>query len=205
MAQLSCYRYTGLWDAAAKDLDVMFRALDELSKRWPSAVGSLRHLTDVRDKIIMRPTALPHFPHHNLTPERLQFFEDFGPELCRMWVAIHEGHRDGIQRIHPSREIETAGILQGLRTPVTMLEGLGVDGADEIGDGDGPPRGRDRERDSFDIDGYGRRDELAGAFGAPINGGLAYDSGLMHPAADLLAQYEGIGNWLLIDWDQGLG
>jgi len=44
MAQLSCYRYTGLWDAAAKDLDVMFRALDELSKRWPSAVGSLRHL-----------------------------------------------------------------------------------------------------------------------------------------------------------------
>jgi len=200
MAQLSCYRYTGLWDAAAKDLDVMFRALDELSKRWPSAVGSLRHLTDVRDKIIMRPTALPHFPHHNLTPERLQFFEDFGPELCRMWVAIHEGHRDGIQRIHPSREIETAGILQGLRTPVTMLEGLGVDGVDGDVDGDV------RDLESAGDDGYGgRRNELGGGFGGLGGGYGSYESGLIHPAADLLAQYEGIGNWLLIDWDQGLG
>ncbi|KAF2801493.1 uncharacterized protein BDZ99DRAFT_456266 [Mytilinidion resinicola] len=204
MAQLSCYRYTGLWDAAAKDLDVMFRALDELAKRWPSAVGSLRHLTDVRDKIVMRPTALPHFPHHNLTPERLQFFEDFGPELCRMWVAIHEGHRDGIQRIHPSREIETAGILQGLRTPVTMLEGLGVDGADgELNDEREESECTNGGRDG--VYGYGgRRDELGHAFGGGM-AGLGYETALMQPTADLMTQYEGIGNWLLIDWDQGLG
>lgn len=44
MAQLSCYRYSGLVDAAEETLGILGRALEELSKRWPSAVGSLKHL-----------------------------------------------------------------------------------------------------------------------------------------------------------------
>jgi hypothetical protein len=44
MAQLSCYRHTGIIDIAEENLAIMGRALQELSKRWPSAVGSLRHL-----------------------------------------------------------------------------------------------------------------------------------------------------------------
>jgi hypothetical protein len=44
MAQLSCYRYSGLVGIAEENLAIIGRALKELSKRWPSAVGSLKHL-----------------------------------------------------------------------------------------------------------------------------------------------------------------
>lgn len=44
MAQLSCYRYSEIVGLAEQNLNVMARALEELSKRWPTAVGSLKHL-----------------------------------------------------------------------------------------------------------------------------------------------------------------
>lgn len=44
MAQLSCYRYSEMVSLAEKNLDVLARALEELSKRWPTAVGSLKLL-----------------------------------------------------------------------------------------------------------------------------------------------------------------
>jgi hypothetical protein len=44
MAQLSCYRYPEIVDVAEENLSIMGRALEELSGRWPSAVGSLKHL-----------------------------------------------------------------------------------------------------------------------------------------------------------------
>jgi hypothetical protein len=44
MAQLSCYRYPEIVDIAEENLSIMGRALEELSRRWPSAVGSLKHL-----------------------------------------------------------------------------------------------------------------------------------------------------------------
>lgn len=44
MAQLSCYRYSEMVNLAEENLAVMSRALQELSKRWHSAVGSLKHM-----------------------------------------------------------------------------------------------------------------------------------------------------------------
>ena len=44
MAQLSCYRYSELVSLAEQNLNILARALEELSKRWPTAVGSLKHL-----------------------------------------------------------------------------------------------------------------------------------------------------------------
>lgn len=44
MAQLSCYRYSEIVGLAEQDFDILARALEELSKRWPTAVGSLKHL-----------------------------------------------------------------------------------------------------------------------------------------------------------------
>ena len=87
LAQLSCYRYSGLAGIAEQDLAIMARALDELSKRWATAVGSLKHLMDVREKVTQRPT-LGTYPDVNLPGTALQFFSDFGPDLCRMWQPI---------------------------------------------------------------------------------------------------------------------
>ncbi|OCK85346.1 hypothetical protein K432DRAFT_421829 [Lepidopterella palustris CBS 459.81] len=174
MAQLSCYRYSGLWDFAVKDLHVIFSALDELSKRWPSAVGSLKHLTDVRHKIMQRPRLAP-FPENNLTPEKLQFFEGFSPEICRIWQPIEES---ACNQTIPNRELETAGILQGLRTPAMQFSGLdGVVRPEGVANGHAHGQGHVNE---------------------------SFETAFMH-AEDLFPQYEGIGNWLLIDWDQGLG
>jgi hypothetical protein len=44
MAQLSGYRYSGIVDIAEENLAILGRALELLSTRWPSAVGSLKHL-----------------------------------------------------------------------------------------------------------------------------------------------------------------
>jgi len=44
MAQFSCYHYSETVGLAEQNLKVMARALEELSKRWPTAVGSLKHL-----------------------------------------------------------------------------------------------------------------------------------------------------------------
>ena len=113
MSQLSCYRYSGLVNLAEKNLSIMGKALEELGKRWPSAVGSLKHLLDVREKVTQRPS-LGLFPDLNMTPTTAQFFSEFGPDLCRMWHPIH-AELPQLANIAP-RELETAGILQHLRT-----------------------------------------------------------------------------------------
>jgi len=121
MAQLSCYRYSEMVDVAEENLLIVRRALEELSKRWPSAVGSLKHLMDVREKVVQRPS-IGQFPDVNLPAATAQFFSDFGPDLCRMWIPIHQ-HLPQTSHIAP-RELETAGILQGLRTPATRAMDL---------------------------------------------------------------------------------
>jgi hypothetical protein len=120
--QLSSYQYSDMVHVAEENLDVMTRALHELSERWPTAIGSLKHLMDVREKVTQRPQ-IGQFGDVSNSSTTSQFFSDFGPDLCRMWHLIH-------QRASPidpvaSRELELAGILlQGLRTPNNQALGL---------------------------------------------------------------------------------
>lgn len=114
MAQLSCYLYSDMSKLAEENVAIMARALEELSKRWPSAVGSLKHLMDVREKLSQRPR-LGVLPEVSLSETTAQFFADFGPDLCRMWQPIHQ-RLPQIPHI-AQRELEMAGILHGLRTP----------------------------------------------------------------------------------------
>lgn len=69
---------------------------------------------DIREKA----TQLPHlglFPDVSLSNTTAQFFSDFGPDLCRMWYIIHQRLPQAAS--FAPRELEMAGILQGLRTP----------------------------------------------------------------------------------------
>ncbi|KAF2108209.1 hypothetical protein BDV96DRAFT_285317 [Lophiotrema nucula] len=177
MAQLSCYRYTGLVDIAEENLAILGRALDELSKRWPTAFGSLKHLMDVREKVTQHPP-LGQFPDINLPQTTLQFFSDFGPDLCRMWHPILERLPQPPAPIAP-RELETAGILQGLRTP-------------------GNP--------TLDLDmsantAAAQQQILNNQYAA---GGVSLEPTLLQPQ-EWLGPYGGVGNWLMVDWDQGFG
>ena len=69
---------------------------------------------DVREKATRRPH-LGRFPDVSLPATTAQFFSDFGPDLCRMWHPIHQRLPQAAN--FASRELETAGILQGLSTP----------------------------------------------------------------------------------------
>ncbi|PVI00611.1 hypothetical protein DM02DRAFT_562703 [Periconia macrospinosa] len=185
MSQLSSYRYTRLGPVAEKDLSVISKALEDLSKRWPTAVGSIKHLMDVRDKVTQRPS-LGAFPETlNITPSTAQFFTDFGPELCRMWSPIQAQlaatqHTTG-SNVRPPRELETAaGILHGLRTPaIPPVEMDGVDG--------------------------GLQQQQAPA--SMGNGhGVGIEPTLLQPQEWFVPHGAGgLGNWLMIDWDQGFG
>ncbi|KAH6130972.1 hypothetical protein HBI64_102180 [Parastagonospora nodorum] len=113
-AQLSCYRYADMVHIAEENLETLARALEELSKRWPTAIGSLKHLMDVREKVTQR-TQLGQFPDLNFPNMTAQFFSDFGPDLCRMWHPIYQTLPKGTPLA--TRDLITAEILYGLRTP----------------------------------------------------------------------------------------
>ena len=68
---------------------------------------------DVRDKVTQR-SPLGLFPEMNLSSSTRQFFSDFGPDLCRMWHPVFSRHSQA--ELIATRELETAGILQGLRS-----------------------------------------------------------------------------------------
>ncbi|KAK7179184.1 hypothetical protein DPSP01_012084 [Paraphaeosphaeria sporulosa] len=170
MAQLSCYRYTSLLRIAEDNLAILTRALEDLGKRWPTAVGSLKHLMDVREKVMQRPS-LGASPDVNLPATTAQFFSDFGPELCSMWAPVHQRLPQNTN-IAP-RELETAGILQGLRTPTAQ---------------------------SIDLD-IAMQQQMLHSQTAT---GATLEPTMLQPQ-EWFGPYGGMANWLMVDWDQGLG
>jgi hypothetical protein len=124
---LSSYRYTGLWHLAEQDLQIIIKAQQELGKRWPSAIGSLKRMTDVRDKVVKLQRST-YFPENNLTTEQMQFFDGFGSDLCRSWDVLFVNENSSTQQA--TRDLMTAGILQDLRTPggIYTESGVAVDG-----------------------------------------------------------------------------
>lgn len=139
---------------------------------------------DAREKVTQRPT-LGHFPDVNLPPTTLEFFSDFGPDLCRMRNAIYE-RLPQTSSIEP-RELETAGILQGLRTPA--LPSLDLDlNANGIAQHQHPQQQQQQQL---------------------LNNQILASEANMEPTLlqpqEWFQPYGGIGNWLMVDWDQGFG
>jgi hypothetical protein len=175
MALLSCYRYSGLVSTAEENFATLARALDDLSQRWSSALGSLKHLMDVREKVMQRPS-LGDYPDINLSPTTSQFFSDFGPDLCRIWHPLHQ-RLPQTTNIAP-RELETAGILQGLRAPATQ---------------------------SIDMDIATNSIIQQQVMNSHLAAGVtSLEPTLLQPQ-EWLEPYGGMGNWLMVDWDQEFG
>ena len=130
---------------------------------------------DVREKVMQRPP-LGHFPDVNLPNTTLQFFSDFGPDLCRMWHPIHQ--RLPQNTFIATRDLETAGILQGLRTPGTQ---------------------------AIELDMNANAAAQQQMLGNQVTvGGATLEPTLLQPQ-EWFGPYGGIGNWLMVDWDQGFG
>lgn len=130
---------------------------------------------DVREKILQQPS-LGHFFDVNTPGTTLQFFSDFGPDLCRMWYPIHQ-RLPQTAPIAP-RELETAGILQGLRTPGTQPVELDMTANAAL------------------------QQQMVGNQVAA--NGATLEPTLLQPQ-EWFGPYGGVGNWLMVDWDQAFG
>ena len=138
---------------------------------------------DVRDKVLQRPP-LGHFPDCHIPNTTLQFFSDFGPDLCRMWHPIHRHLPQAAT--FATRDIETAGILQGLRTPAAQTLELDIDASAAVAAAAATAQQHQM------------------LYHQAAAGGAMIEPTLLQPQ-EWLGPYGGIGNWLMVDWDQSLG
>ena len=125
---------------------------------------------DVREEATQRPH-LGQFPDISLPSTTAQFFSDFGPDLCRMWHSIYQRLPQAGNLA--SRELETAGILQGLRTP-------------------------NNHHLDFDITADIAAQQM---LNNQITTGASLEPTLLQPQ-EWFGPYA-MGNWLMTDWDQG--
>ncbi|KAJ5502833.1 hypothetical protein N7463_005707 [Penicillium fimorum] len=88
LSLLSSSRYSHLQGTAEHELTVMKLSLQKLSERWLSAVGPLRALNKLTDKVRELGPFGGSLP--TLDPDAASFFEGFDTRLCKQWQII--GH-----------------------------------------------------------------------------------------------------------------
>ncbi|KAL1952833.1 hypothetical protein VTO42DRAFT_4122 [Malbranchea cinnamomea] len=179
-----CYTQPHLWDRAEQDLRIVYNSLRELSKRWPSGTGSLKALQGMMEEIskLPRQTERPQQPNL-LTLEEQTYFSGFGMDLCRLGDVILSPYNhdfpdssrrtDDDQCVRTVSDMMTAGILAELKAPM-----------------DGPAG----------LDEYLPLAPLVDPQPATTQSASSGD-GVEMTDDFLCGQYEGIGNWLLRDWD----
>lgn len=200
IALVSTRRDPTLWRIAQQDLEVLQNSLQELSKRWPSAIGALRGLRNVIDRAATRvllnntnsTTASTGMgTMQQLSAEQKILLEDFPHDLCRLWPHFSISQNPLLQQVasnanlspsnlnsvndQPQGEITermTAEILGNLRYPP-------------------PPVLPDETRPVTEAN---LSMPMLDAFSDAGGGG---DGGI-DSVAD--CQYAGIGDWLLTDW-----
>ena len=178
-----CYTYPHLWERAEQDLRIVYNSLRELSKRWPSGTGCLKALQGMMEEVSKNPRQSERLQQPSLlTLDEQTYFTGFGMDLCRLGDVILSPYNhdfpdssrrpDDDQCARTVSDMMTAGILAELKAP-----GDGAAGVDEY-----LPL-------APVIDPQHPGQAAAGGEGADMSDEFLY------------GQYEGIGNWLLRDWD----
>jgi hypothetical protein len=84
---LSVRPYPSLWEAAQLDLGFIKRCLQELSKRWRSAIGASKALQRAIESSHSALASSVYEPLTWLDKDQKLLFEGFSLDLCRMWPA----------------------------------------------------------------------------------------------------------------------
>lgn len=121
LSLVPAYRYPSLRNTAEYEVAVIKKSLQELSKQWASAVGSLRALNKVIGEVLRQPNLEGPVP--TVSPEIAPFFEEFGPALCRQWSLVtlerNRGRRGDTTSVYqdssPNYHGESVPILPDLR------------------------------------------------------------------------------------------
>lgn len=95
IALLSCYKYSGFWTVAEEDLKIIQHAQQELLKKWPSALGSIRSFERMQKLATTTLRSVVYTPQVRLTKEQVTFFEDVDTTVCRMWGIVQKANSTG--------------------------------------------------------------------------------------------------------------
>jgi hypothetical protein len=95
LVQLSYHRFTSMAGARSQEIEIVTMSLNELKKRFPTALGTER----VINQAMKHATTLPVSGHPwqtTLSPTQRELFAPFGPDLCRQWSVIldRQGEND---------------------------------------------------------------------------------------------------------------
>lgn len=115
---LSVRPFPDLWEAIQPDLEIMQKCLNELSKRWRSAIGASKALQKAIDKrkahlpgegsLLIRPTSA-----------QLTLFEGISVDLCRIW-PVYESQIGGNGGDNSTqRNVEFQGQQGEVFTPIS--------------------------------------------------------------------------------------
>ncbi|KAJ5207467.1 Transcription factor [Penicillium cf. griseofulvum] len=107
LSLLSSCRYTHLQSTAEHELTVMKLSLQKLSERWLSAVGPLRALNKLTDKVRELGPFAGSSP--TLDQDAASFFEGLDTKLCKQWQII-------------GRSLEPTGGNTGISPTCTMAD-----------------------------------------------------------------------------------
>jgi hypothetical protein len=173
---LSCYRYPHLWERVEQDLQIVYNAQKELARRWPSAIGSFRALQTIADEATKGARRGDLSLIGSLTSEQEACFSGFGADLCRIRDLIIIPHAHELLDPRRHDEVPYSRSVSDMMTAGILAEL------------------KTPMETSAAYDGYL---PLATMLDDPLAGGENADV-----ADDTLSgQYEGIGNWLLRQWD----
>lgn len=107
---LSCNNLPAHRERAAANMETIYLALEELSKRWSSGKGSLRALKSIAETQRATSTADAN-PPMALSKEHQPFFEGFGPQLSWAWSCFMDQEEPGPEYKNKSM---LAGTIDGL-------------------------------------------------------------------------------------------
>ena len=94
LSLLSSCRYIQLQSTAEHELTVMKLSLQKLSERWLSAVGPLRALNKLTEKVREQGPFEGSLPTLDL--DTAAFFEGFDVKLCKQWRIVAQSSRIGV-------------------------------------------------------------------------------------------------------------
>ena len=95
LGQLSCFGRPDLWTSSKRELEVVVHALEELSRTWHTAKGSLRILRRAQQIMIRHQPTQPLKLESK--PEALSYFEPFSQDFCGKWGLLMPMMRNSVQ------------------------------------------------------------------------------------------------------------
>lgn len=154
LSLLSSCRYSQLQTTAEHELTVIKLSLQKLSERWLSAVGPLRALNKLTEKL--RELGPFDGPLPNLDVDSASFFEGFEVKLCKQWRVIGQSAEQASSNIGAAVTCTLADVQE----PSDALPRFDVRPEDAMGnfgdaalDGNMDPFGTNWEGSGFDWSG----------------------------------------------------